>query len=213
MKRIPASRQHGFTIVELLIVIVVIAILATISIVTYDGVQQRARNLQNTSLAKSFGDALTQYLVINGSYPPGTTAWPCLGKGPYDVNGDTQYDCVFTGTTVQMTGNSTFNNAMRSYTNVDMKVADFTISDSFGKKFMGAQIWYMTDATLDGQPHYYYMNYIQTGQGTCSYGRLVADVGAANAHVFSSVRPATGYTWQDVGGRHCLIALPNPNTL
>lgn len=36
----------GFTIVELLIVIIVIAILATISVVAYNGVQQRAKFTQ-----------------------------------------------------------------------------------------------------------------------------------------------------------------------
>lgn len=36
-------RQHGFTIVELLIVIVVIAILAATSVVAYTGIQNRAR--------------------------------------------------------------------------------------------------------------------------------------------------------------------------
>jgi prepilin-type N-terminal cleavage/methylation domain-containing protein len=38
-----AKRQQAFTIVELLIVIVVIAILAAISIVAYNGIQQRAK--------------------------------------------------------------------------------------------------------------------------------------------------------------------------
>ena len=38
-----ARKQKGFTIVELLIVIVVIAILATITIVAYNGVSQRAK--------------------------------------------------------------------------------------------------------------------------------------------------------------------------
>ncbi len=41
--------KSGFTIVELLIVIVVIAILAAISIVAYNGVQQRARDSKRTS--------------------------------------------------------------------------------------------------------------------------------------------------------------------
>lgn len=41
--------KSGFTIVELLIVIVVIAILAAISIVAYSGVQQRARDSKRIS--------------------------------------------------------------------------------------------------------------------------------------------------------------------
>lgn len=36
------TKSSGFTIVELLIVIVVIAILATISVVAYTGIQSRA---------------------------------------------------------------------------------------------------------------------------------------------------------------------------
>ncbi len=43
------AKQKGFTIVELLIVVVVIAILATITIVAYNGIQDRARD----SAAKS----------------------------------------------------------------------------------------------------------------------------------------------------------------
>lgn len=43
-------RNHtGFTPVELLIVIVVIAILATIAILAYNGIQERARDAQRMS--------------------------------------------------------------------------------------------------------------------------------------------------------------------
>lgn len=48
------KKQSGFTIVELLIVVVVIAILAAISIVAYNGITERAR----TSAAKSYASQL-----------------------------------------------------------------------------------------------------------------------------------------------------------
>lgn len=61
-------RQSGFTIVELLIVIVVIGILAAISIVAHNGVQARAVDAQQLSSARTELDSLASYLALNGSY-------------------------------------------------------------------------------------------------------------------------------------------------
>ena len=74
-------QQKGFTIVELLIVIVVIGILAAITIVSFNGVQSRARNAQTVLAAKSYATAFQGYLIQNGSYPA-IGAWTnyCLGQ-------------------------------------------------------------------------------------------------------------------------------------
>ena len=67
----PISRDasRGFTIVELLIVIVVIGILAAISIVAYNGIQQRARASAASSALSQAAKKLALYQVDNGSYP------------------------------------------------------------------------------------------------------------------------------------------------
>jgi len=76
--------RSGFTIVELLIVIVVIAILAAISIVAYNGVQERSMNLKTVTGTKEYIKALTLFAVDNNAYP---TAQGCMGEG-YSYNGN-----------------------------------------------------------------------------------------------------------------------------
>lgn len=63
------SPQRGFTIVELLIVIVVIGILATISIVSYRGVQEQARDAVRESALRTITNGLELYRLDAGHYP------------------------------------------------------------------------------------------------------------------------------------------------
>ena len=63
------KKQSGFTIVELLIVIVIIGILAAITIVAYNGIQQRARDSARTSDIAGVQKALELYRADNGIYP------------------------------------------------------------------------------------------------------------------------------------------------
>ena len=72
-----SSEPRGFTIVELLIVIVVIAILASITIVAYNGIQQQARNSQVISGVNAYYKLISQYYIEQGSYP--TQNGACLG--------------------------------------------------------------------------------------------------------------------------------------
>lgn len=69
--------NKGFTIVELLIVIVVIGILAAIVSVAYNGVQTKAKNSQTVNAVASWVKAMEMYKVDNGNYP---TVNSCLGN-------------------------------------------------------------------------------------------------------------------------------------
>lgn len=62
-------KQQGFTIVELLIVIVVIGILAALVITTFTGIQQKARNTERTTDIKALQGQIEAYFAQNGKYP------------------------------------------------------------------------------------------------------------------------------------------------
>jgi prepilin-type N-terminal cleavage/methylation domain-containing protein len=62
--------SKGFTIVELLIVIVIIAILAAITIVAYNGVQNRAKLAQYQADVNTIDKKSESYAALNsGTYP------------------------------------------------------------------------------------------------------------------------------------------------
>ncbi len=64
------TNQKGFTIIELLIVIVVIGILATITAIALGGANERARDAKRESDVKSLQTALEAYYTIgNATYP------------------------------------------------------------------------------------------------------------------------------------------------
>ena len=63
------NKQQGFTIIELLIVIVVIGILAAIVITTYSGIQAKARNAVRQTDIQSIQTQLEAFYSQNGYYP------------------------------------------------------------------------------------------------------------------------------------------------
>ena len=63
------SPQKGFTIVELLIVIVVIGILAAITIVAFNGVQNRANDSVVRQDLASISKSLAMSHTLQGTYP------------------------------------------------------------------------------------------------------------------------------------------------
>jgi prepilin-type N-terminal cleavage/methylation domain-containing protein len=73
-----AKKQTGFTIVELLIVVVVIAILAAITIVSYNGVTNRAYDSAVQSNLSAAGKRLEQFKIENSDKVPVVTDWESM---------------------------------------------------------------------------------------------------------------------------------------
>lgn len=95
------TKQRGFTIVELLIVVVIIAILAAITIVAYNGIQNRAKTSSAAATAANIQKKAEAYAIDNTTVPgkyPATLA-TLTGAG---ANGTT-YSLPATGQTLQTT--------------------------------------------------------------------------------------------------------------
>lgn len=89
------QNRVGFTIVELLIVIVVIAILAAITIVAFNGIQQRARQSAANAAAAQAAKKLSLYQA-DGSVFPLTGELSAAG---ISASGDTSYQYASNGLT------------------------------------------------------------------------------------------------------------------
>lgn len=109
----------GFTIVELLIVIVVIAILAAITIVSYNGISSRSRQAAMQANIEQVSKSILSYRALNGSFPANLAALND-GVGTQSPS-DSKYTYTQTGTSYCLT--------ISSLTSSDR----YYISDTTGK--------------------------------------------------------------------------------
>lgn len=80
----------GFTIVELLVVIVVIGVLASVTVVAFNGIQDRSRNAKMQTAMDTLEKALRLHATEFGSYPRPTDV-PGVGAATGIINA---YACV-----------------------------------------------------------------------------------------------------------------------
>lgn len=102
-------KKSGFTIVELLIVIVVIGILAAITIVAYNGIQNRSKNAKTVSAISTWSKAIKLYNADTGTWP---STHSCLGASTTYVGNNSQ--CWNSTTWVV---NTSFTNQLAPYIN------------------------------------------------------------------------------------------------
>lgn len=115
-------RYTGFTIVELLVVVVVIGVLASIVTLGYTGITQRANNAQTISAVTSHIKALQQYATDFNSWPANIPSYPCIGDSysataDFNANqcGQALGTCVNPGPSCATTSLTAYNSAIRPY--------------------------------------------------------------------------------------------------
>lgn len=77
------KRSKGFTLVELLVVMVVIAILAVIGVVAYNGVVDRANDAKKVADITMIKRQLDAYIVKHGTLPVGSGDVSMVDKNQY----------------------------------------------------------------------------------------------------------------------------------
>jgi prepilin-type N-terminal cleavage/methylation domain-containing protein len=120
----PARKKNGFTLIELIIVIAIIAVLSSIGMVMYTGAQKSARDAKRMGDIDEIKKALEQYYVSNHLYldPP---------------------TCNDSGCAIEASSSGVFNQVVSYFANSDIP------KDPGATKYM-----YFTDNTSCSSPKY-----------------------------------------------------------
>lgn len=154
------TKSQGFTIVELLIVVVVIAILAAITIVSYNGITNRANQSAAKALAATVQKKAELYNSEIGHYPLLTT----------DLTGAATSTSYATPTNVfasPSTGNTTAPGSTNGTKQVQLIVCGTGAAPQTASTVTGNQIVYWDYGATNGTPSTQTIN-LGTTSGTCA---------------------------------------------
>ena len=188
-------QRRGFTIVELLIVIVVIAILAAITIVAYNGIQTRANNTTIIDAASKSIRMIQAYVAANGAYPY--------------TGGNT---CITTSTGCN-DGFSDFSTAATTFDTNISTVGTVPRSVPFnGSLAKGIRYNYLSSRTVDGNIQPVVIQYFLAGSSQqCGVAGVLTGTWAAptssTTGYFSNISPADG-----VAKTQCIVTVPGPSS-
>jgi len=197
--KVSCSTRSGFTIVELLIVIVVIAILATISIVAYNGIQQRARASEASTALTQAKKKLELYRVDNSTYPT-TSNLAAAGI----TNGDVSYQYTSNNTGASFCLTATVGSTSYNITNISSSVEGACIGHSNGGGTFATNL--MSSPSFEGAAPGWYSNWSNY------VGGVISQASGDGVVVGDSAMELAVTTSNQSGARYTINGL-SPNTM
>ena len=187
--------RSGFTIVELLIVIVVIAILAAISIVAFNGIQERSRNTARLTAAGNIYKQLELYTQQTGSAVGNAGSPACI---PTDANFDAGNgglpDCQISGSVLSEHATATANLKNAGFSNFSYPA---TPVQNGATTYRGIVITYFAHTTqgMNGTLRPYTLGFVLEGNNQDCGPNSVRSDGAkvASGDLLNSIVPARNY--------------------
>lgn len=227
MNKLPGSRHSGFTIVELLIVIVVIGILASIVVTSYRSIQERSSNARTIAMVSTYITALDSYAVLNRQYPAmdPNAGGVCLGVGYTDrVGGDGIGDCGETAW--YLNEDPIFNNNLKQFVSTLPVINDRSVDMPYQPtEYIGAAFHYFPPDPSEPLPEdrdgfvvdgvsspYYIMFVLEGGNQDCKISRVLAtDEDEGGWPQMTTAMPnGQNWTYSDGNTTACAITMPNP---
>lgn len=151
------KNRSGFTIVELLIVIVVITILATISIVAYNGIQNRAYNAKVIAGTQAYYKAFLNFKSVNGAY---SSTGECLGANyPNNACWAANAD----GTSPQRVVSSSLDNSLSEFIPVKPEVGKDMVNIVIAASYRSGLVYMPGDASYGYRLTYYLKGDVDCG--------------------------------------------------
>ena len=80
------KRIHGFTLIELIVVIIIIGVLSSVAVPAYNSYLEQSKNKANKALEQTINSAIEMHYTEYGEYPklgnayPGFIAWNAQGE-------------------------------------------------------------------------------------------------------------------------------------
>lgn len=182
--------RSGFTIVELLIVIVVIAILAAISVVAYTGVRQRATNSSIISTSGQVVKLVSAYIATTNTYPIASNGYGCIVPASSCTSGDISY-----------AANATFNSNLATVGTLPSSTPDALSG------YNGIVFNYSATRTFNGVTQPLVITYSLSGAGQrCGLSNV------ATGFWTTLTSSTTGVGFTAGTGEHtiCVISIPGP---